>query len=115
MATTEVAKLEVEETELKKAISKAEAELTRLEAARTETKKNIARILKDISHLESKGPRVVALGEYKKMRLEALRLYKEQASNEMNIREQTKRLKGLCRNLKSTQESLRSSRKLRSV
>lgn len=107
--------VEAEEAVLNKAIEKAETEMSRLIGHRDSLKKNIEKLKKDVARLEARGPRVIALEEYKRLRLEAVQSYKALSNCEVAIRGQTKNLKELCRDLKSTQEQLRSLRRLYST
>ncbi len=104
-------RLTAAEADLKKAIEKAGAELTRLVARRDTLKQTIEVLKKNLARLEAKGPRVVALVEYKRLRLEVLQSYKTLATVELSIRNITKNLKSLCRDRNSTQEQLRKFRR----
>jgi predicted RNase H-like nuclease (RuvC/YqgF family) len=114
MGTKEECRLEAEAAGLDSVIHKAETDLERLTTKKTALKKEIDSLKQIIGRLEAKGPTVVSIVEYRRLRVRVVQLYnKELASCEMAIRDQNKNLKALTRDLKSTQEALRTLQKPR--
>lgn len=114
MGGTEKSRLEAEEAGLVQAIKRAEAEVSKVAERRDALKQNINRLKKTISRLESKGPKIITLTEYRKMRTEVVQLYRELAVVEVDLRQKDANLKRMCRDLQSTQDSLRPLRQSKS-
>jgi chromosome segregation ATPase len=113
MGAAETERLEAEEANLAKTAEKARAELKRLTERRDTLKQDIEKLKRSVGRLESAGPRVVALTEYKRLRAEVLQAYKDLARAELGIMDTHKNLELACRDLKSTQERLRQLRRPR--
>lgn len=115
MGATKEGRLEAEEANLAKTVEKARVELKRLTERRDTLRQDIENLKKSVARLESRGPRVVALTEYKRLRSEVLQAYKALARTELGIMDTRKNLELACRDLKSTQEQLRQLRRPRST
>ena len=89
-----------EESVLVRAIERMQNELNKLKTRKSDFKQNIESLKKSIARLEAKGSRVIALLEYRKLRMEAVRCYKDLAQCELEIRNMTVELRKLTRDLR---------------
>ena len=115
MSGTERSRLEAEEAVLARAIERASAEVDRLTARRDGLRKSVEKLKGSIARLEAKGSRVITLAEYKQMRVDVVRLYRELASVELDLRQKSANLKKLRLDLSSARDCLRNLRRPKSL
>lgn len=95
MAGNERSRLEAELSVLERATERARAEVERLTELVSTLKASVSKSRQSIARLESRGPRIVTLTEYRKMRVEATQLAKELTTVESDLRRKSRNLERL--------------------